>query len=63
MQYCTLVYFAAVVQVWDRNKPWLMDFINIPVDYAIEPSRPRLVLGGIVCLQTPISANRGKGDN
>ena len=36
-----------------------MDFINIPVDYAIEPSQPRLVLGGIACLQTPIVAKRG----
>ena len=37
-----------------------MDFINIPVDYAIEPAQPRLVLGGIACLQTPITSNRGK---
>ena len=37
-----------------------MDFINIPVDYAIEPAQTRLGLGGIVCFHTPIISDRGK---
>ena len=47
-------------QVWDSNRPWLTDFVSIPVGYAVEPAQPRVNLGGIICFSTPVTSDQGK---
>ncbi|KAL3841492.1 hypothetical protein ACJMK2_019630 [Sinanodonta woodiana] len=48
-----------ILKVWDQHNPWLMDFINIPVDNVIEPANLRLMLGDIICFQSPIISEEG----
>ncbi|KAK3608986.1 hypothetical protein CHS0354_020538 [Potamilus streckersoni] len=48
-----------ILKVWDQHNPWLMDFINIPVDNVIEPANLKLMLGDIVCFQSPIVSEEG----
>ncbi|XP_052692934.1 nuclear pore membrane glycoprotein 210-like [Crassostrea angulata] len=60
----TLVVKAAevgqtILKVWDQKNPWLADYINIPVDYVISPSKPTLSLGTVVCFKAPLVSARG----
>ncbi|KAL5006223.1 hypothetical protein ScPMuIL_015029 [Solemya velum] len=64
MENNTLVLKAAdvgqtILKVWDRSNPWLADYINIPVDYAIEPAQVTVTLGEIVCFETSVLSEKG----
>ncbi|XP_053384665.1 nuclear pore membrane glycoprotein 210-like [Mercenaria mercenaria] len=47
-----------ILKVWDSNKPWLVDYISIPVGHAIQPAQARVQLGNIVCFSAPLSSER-----
>ncbi|KAK3103291.1 hypothetical protein FSP39_018237 [Pinctada imbricata] len=49
-----------ILKVWDKSNPWLADYIDIPVDYAISPSKLTVTTGEIACFQSPLIS--GKGD-
>ncbi|XP_022313260.2 nuclear pore membrane glycoprotein 210-like [Crassostrea virginica] len=60
----TLVVKAAevgqtILKVWDQRNPWLADYINIPVDYVISPSKATMPLGSVVCFKAPLVSSRG----
>ncbi|GFS06170.1 nuclear pore membrane glycoprotein 210-like [Elysia marginata] len=60
----TLVVRAAeigntVLKVWDKKKPSMSDYINIPVGYAISPAQASLTLGSIVCFSSHIFTETG----
>ncbi|XP_062607902.1 nuclear pore membrane glycoprotein 210-like [Saccostrea cucullata] len=60
----TLVVRAAevgqtILKVWDQRNPWLADYINIPVDYVITPSKVTMTLGTVVCFKAPLVSTRG----
>lgn len=44
-------------KVWDSNKPWLVDYISIPVGDVIEPTNLRVRLGDIVCFTSPLTSD------
>ncbi|KAL4239760.1 hypothetical protein ACF0H5_000563 [Mactra antiquata] len=45
------------LKVWDSNKPWLVDYISIPVDDVIEPAQTHVYLGDIICFNVPITSD------
>jgi len=47
------------LQVWESGKPWLVDYINIPVGNAIEPSLESLTVGSVVCYTVPLTSQSG----
>ncbi|RUS71401.1 hypothetical protein EGW08_020832, partial [Elysia chlorotica] len=60
----TLVVRAAeigntVLKVWDKQKPSMSDYVNIPVGYAISPAQASVTLGSIVCFTSPILTESG----
>ncbi|WAR01840.1 PO210-like protein, partial [Mya arenaria] len=48
-----------ILKVWDNYKPWLMDYINVPVGNAIEPALPSLSVGSVVCFTAPLTTDNG----
>ena len=52
--------YIDLTQVWDQRNPWLADYINIPVDYVISPSKATMPLGSVVCFKAPLVSSRGK---
>ncbi|GFN96241.1 nuclear pore membrane glycoprotein 210-like [Plakobranchus ocellatus] len=60
----TLVVRAAeigntVLKVWDKKKPSMTDYVNIPVGYAISPAQVSVTLGSIVCFSSVILTETG----
>ncbi|CAC5367420.1 NUP210 [Mytilus coruscus] len=60
----TLVMKAAevgqtVLKVWDKHSPWIADYINIDVDYAIAPNSHAVFLGQIVCYTSSLVTESG----
>ncbi|XP_063400570.1 nuclear pore membrane glycoprotein 210-like [Mytilus trossulus] len=60
----TLVMKAAevgqtVLKVWDKHSPWIADYINIDVDYAITPNSHTVFLGQIVCYTSSLVTETG----
>ncbi|VDI43866.1 nuclear pore complex protein Nup210, partial [Mytilus galloprovincialis] len=60
----TLVMKAAevgqtVLKVWDKHSPWIADYINIDVDYAITPNSHTVFLGQIVCYTSSLVTESG----
>ncbi|XP_060082895.1 nuclear pore membrane glycoprotein 210-like [Ylistrum balloti] len=48
-----------ILKVWDKQNPWLADYINIHGDYAIMPVKVVMSLGEIVCFQSSLVSEKG----
>ncbi|XP_021353376.1 nuclear pore membrane glycoprotein 210-like isoform X2 [Mizuhopecten yessoensis] len=48
-----------ILKVWDKQNPWLADYINIHGDYAIMPIKVVMSLGEIVCFQSSLVSEKG----
>ena len=48
-------------QVWDTvsSRP-LVDYVNIAVGYAIQPAELNVLLGDVVCFNSPLVTDHGK---
>ncbi|XP_055899109.1 nuclear pore membrane glycoprotein 210-like [Biomphalaria glabrata] len=50
-----------VLKVWNKNKPSMADYVNIPVGHAIAPTQATVTLGSIICFHSPITTESGIG--
>ncbi|CAL1542005.1 unnamed protein product, partial [Lymnaea stagnalis] len=48
-----------VLKVWDKHKPSMADYVNIPVGHAISPAQATIILGSIVCFSSHIITESG----
>ena len=56
----SLALLSSDVQVWDKKKPTMSDYVNIPVGYAISPAQASVTLGSVVCFSSPILTESGE---
>ena len=55
----TLHFLSVSTKVWDKTKPAMSDYVNIPVGYAISPAQATVTLGSVVCFSSPILTETG----
>ncbi|NWW83311.1 PO210 protein, partial [Climacteris rufus] len=48
-----------LLKVWDAEHSGTADYIPLPVQHAIFPDLPHVVLGDVLCLRTSLSAQEG----
>ncbi|KAH9518820.1 hypothetical protein Btru_006348 [Bulinus truncatus] len=48
-----------VLKVWNKNKPSMADYVNIPVRHAISPASATVALGSIICFNSPVMTESG----
>ncbi|XP_052218938.1 nuclear pore membrane glycoprotein 210-like isoform X2 [Dreissena polymorpha] len=48
-----------ILKVWDRSKPSLVDYINIPVANVIQPAFTIVTMGSVICFTTPLTTESG----
>ena len=45
--------------MWDSQHPGIVDYVNVVVDYAVQPSQRHVTLGDIICFQSPLVTSTG----
>ncbi|XP_064601442.1 nuclear pore membrane glycoprotein 210-like [Liolophura sinensis] len=48
-----------IVKVWSQQDPRMVDYINVPVNYAISPPEASLTLGDVTCFTSPLLSEWG----
>ncbi|XP_041366942.1 nuclear pore membrane glycoprotein 210-like [Gigantopelta aegis] len=48
-----------ILKVWDKQNPWMADYINIPIGFAVSPSQAHFTLGSVICFNTPLVSETG----
>lgn len=49
-----------LLRVWDAEHSGAADYIPLPVQHAIFPELPDVVLGDVLCLRTSLTAQEGE---
>lgn len=49
-----------LLRVWDAEQGGTADYIPLPVQHAIFPELPDVVLGDVLCLRTSLTAQEGE---
>ncbi|XP_038053561.1 nuclear pore membrane glycoprotein 210-like [Patiria miniata] len=50
---------STIFKVWDKNSPWIEDYVNIPVGSVVQPSRT-FVVGDVICFRSPLLTVEGQ---
>ncbi|XP_071795697.1 nuclear pore membrane glycoprotein 210-like isoform X2 [Asterias amurensis] len=50
---------STIFKVWDKNSPWIEDYVNIPVGSVVEPSKG-FTVGDVICFRSPLLTGEGQ---
>ncbi|XP_022099452.1 nuclear pore membrane glycoprotein 210-like isoform X2 [Acanthaster planci] len=50
---------STIFKVWDKNSPWIEDYVNIPVGSVVQPSQT-FVVGDVICFRSPLLTVEGQ---